>query len=232
MINKITNEKWLIAKAVIVLWHANSRGDDIYIYANGSRKEVLTVFHTLRQQIKKAKGQPNIALSDFIAPVETKQDFIGGFAVTTGKGIEKQIEKFEKDHDDYSSILLKALADRMAEAFAELMHEKVRREFWGYAKDEKLNTGALIKEEYQGIRPAHGYPACPDHTEKKILFDLLQAEKNTGITLTESFAMYPAASVCGLYFAHPQAKYFGLGKITKDQVDDYAKRKGLSIETV
>jgi len=233
MLDKIVNEKWLQAKAVIGLWPANAVGDDIEIYANGSRKEILAVVHTLRQQLKKAKGQPNIALADFVAPKETGlNDFIGGFAVTAGIGIEKQVEKFEKDHDDYSSILLKALADRLAEAFTELMHKGVRGEFWGYAKDENLDNNALIKEKYQGIRPAPGYPACPDHTEKRTLFDLLQAEKNTGITLTESFAMYPAASVSGLYFSHPQTKYFGLGKITKDQVEDYAKRKGMNIETV
>ena len=157
-------------------------------------------------------------------------DYIGGFAVTTGIGIEKWIEKFEKDHDDYSSIMLKALADRLAEAFAELMHTRVRREFWGYAKNESLDTNQIIKEEYQGIRPAPGYPAQPDHTEKNTLWDLLNVEANTGIILTESLAMYPTAAVSGLYFAHPDSKYFGLGKIERDQVQDYARRKGMSIE--
>ena len=188
--------------------------------------------HHLRQQTKRAEGVPYMCLTDFIAPKESgKQDYIGGFAVCTGIGMEKHIEKYEKDHDDYNSIMLKAMADRFAEAFAELMHEKVRRELWGYAKDEKISTEQLIDEEYQGIRPAPGYPACPDHTEKATLFNLLEVEKNTGMILTESYAMYPASAVSGWYFSHPQSKYFGLGKIDKDQVVDYAKRKDMDMDT-
>jgi 5-methyltetrahydrofolate--homocysteine methyltransferase len=189
------------------------------------------VIHSLRQQNKKADGLPNYSLSDFIAPKDSdKKDYIGGFAVTTGIGIDDRVAEFEKNHDDYSSILLKALADRLAEAFAERLHERVRTEFWGYAPNENLTVDQLINEKYQGIRPAPGYPACPDHTEKRILFDLLEVEKNTGITLTESFAMFPTAAVSGLYFSHPDAKYFGLGKINKDQVVDYSKRKGFNLE--
>ncbi|MFN6039376.1 MAG: vitamin B12 dependent-methionine synthase activation domain-containing protein, partial [Bacteroidota bacterium] len=182
------------------------------------------------QQTKKPQGQYNIALSDFVAPVEIKKDYIGAFAVTTGIGIESKVEQFEKEHDDYSAIMLKALADRLAEAFAELLHEKVRKEIWGYAKNEHLSKEDIIKETYHGIRPAPGYPAQPDHTEKKTIWKLLDVEKNTGITLTESMAMYPTAAVSGLYFSHPESSYFGIGKITKEQVEDYAKRKGWSIE--
>jgi len=190
------------------------------------------MLHHLRQQTKRAENVPYMCLTDFVAPKESgKQDYIGGFAVCTGIGMEKHIEKYEKEHDDYNSIMLKALADRFAEAFAELMHEKVRRELWGYAKDEKISTEQLIEEEYHGIRPAPGYPACPDHTEKATLFQLLEVEKNTGMILTDSFAMYPASAVSGWYFSHPQSKYFGLGKIDKDQVIDYALRKEMDIET-
>jgi 5-methyltetrahydrofolate--homocysteine methyltransferase len=193
----------------------------------------LAVLHHLRQQGQKAAALPNLCLSDFIAPVETGQtDYIGAFAVTAGIGIESLIEKFERDHDDYNSIMIKAIADRLAEAFAELMHERVRREFWGYARDEKRSVEELIEENYDGIRPAAGYPACPDHTEKRTLFDLLDAEKRIGIQLTESFAMYPASSVSGWYFSHPDSKYFGLGKIAKDQVEDYARRKDMSVEEI
>ncbi|MDI9865099.1 methionine synthase [Flectobacillus sp. DC10W] len=194
--------------------------------------QAQTVLHHLRQQGQKASKLPNICLSDFIAPESSgKEDYIGAFAVTAGLGIETLLEQYEKDHDDYNSIMLKAIADRLAEALAELMHERVRKEFWGYANEEILSNEELISEEYQGIRPAPGYPACPDHTEKRALFGLLQAER-IGITLTESFAMYPASSVSGWYFSHPDAKYFGLGKIAKDQVEDYAKRKGMDLETV
>jgi 5-methyltetrahydrofolate--homocysteine methyltransferase len=193
----------------------------------------LAVLHHLRQQGQKAATLPNLCLTDFIAPVESGQiDYIGAFAVTAGIGIEALVEKFEKDHDDYNSIMIKAIADRLAEAFAELMHERVRREFWGYAKDEKFTPEELIDEKYQGIRPAPGYPACPDHTEKRTLFDLLDAEKRIGIQLTESFAMYPASSVSGWFFSHPESKYFGLGKIAKDQVVDYASRKDMSLEDI
>ncbi|MGD1840453.1 MAG: methionine synthase [Thermonemataceae bacterium] len=195
--------------------------------------EKLTTIHTLRQQNQKAKKLPNFALADYIAPVETgKTDYMGFFAVTTGIGIEALVEKYEKDHDDYNSIMVKAIADRLAEAFAELMHEKVRKEYWGYDQHEQLSNEELIKEKYKGIRPAPGYPACPDHTEKKTIFELLQAEEKIGLKLTETFAMYPAAAVSGMYFSHPAAKYFGLGKIAKDQVEAYAKRKKMSVEEV
>lgn len=231
LLKKVVEEKWISANAVIGFWAANSISDDIELYANGKRDKAFEVLHSLRQQTKKAADVPNIALADFVAPKESGlNDYIGAFAVTAGIGIEKWIEKFEKDHDDYNSIMLKALADRLAEAFAELMHERVRKEFWAYDKAEKLSNEELIKENYRGIRPAAGYPACPDHTEKPIIFNLLDAENNAGIKLTESFAMYPTAAVSGLYFAHPKSKYFGLGKITKDQVEDYAKRKGMTFE--
>ncbi len=224
LLKKVVEEKWISANGVIGFWKANSNGDDIEL-ENG------TVLHSLRQQTKKTASAPNIALADFIAPQESGlQDYIGAFAVTAGIGIEKWIEKFEKDHDDYNSIMLKALADRLAEAFAERMHERVRKEFWAYDKSETLSSEELISENYRGIRPAAGYPACPDHTEKPIIFNLLNAEQNAGIKLTESFAMYPTAAVSGLYFAHTESKYFGLGKITKDQVEDYAKRKGMSFD--
>lgn len=231
LLKKIIKEKWLTAKAVIGIWNANSAGDDIEVYKDESGKDILKVFRTLRQQSQKSANLPNIALSDYIAPKETGvKDYIGGFAVTAGIGIEKWIEKFESEQDDYNKIMLQALADRLAEAFAELMHKRVRTEFWGYDISEKLSNEDLINEKYRGIRPAPGYPACPDHTEKRTLFELLDAEKNTGIKLTESLAMYPASSVSGLYFAHPKSKYFGVGKIGKDQVEDYAKRKGISLE--
>ena len=190
-----------------------------------------TVLHHLRQQGQKAANLPNYCLSDFIAPEETgKDDYIGAFAVTAGIGIEALVEKYEEDHDDYNSIMVKAIADRLAEAFAELMHERTRKEFWGYATDERNTPEELISEKYVGIRPAPGYPACPDHTEKKALFDLLQAEEKIGIQLTESFAMYPASSVSGFYFSNPESKYFPIGKIAKDQVKDYAERKGMDLE--
>ena len=231
MLKKIIDEKWLIARAVIGLWPANAQGDDIVIYTDERRTEILETVHHLRQQNKKAAGQPNFCLSDFVAPAETGlADYIGGFAVTTGIGIEEYVARFEAQHDDYSAIMLKALADRLAEAFAERMHERVRKEFWGYQSQESLSNQQLIEEHYQGIRPAPGYPACPDHTEKGLLFKLLNASENTGISLTESYAMYPTAAVSGWYFAHPESKYFGLGKIKADQVADYAKRKGYDLE--
>jgi len=231
VLDEIIGQDLLYANAVVGLYPANSIGDDVEIYTDESRSEVLTTFHMLRQQGKKGSGLPNLSLADFVAPKETgKQDYMGAFAVTAGVGIEPLIEKYEKDHDDYNSIMIKAVADRLAEAFAELMHEKVRKELWAYAPNEAFDSETLIKEVYQGIRPAPGYPACPDHTEKELLFDLLEAEKHTGITLTESFAMYPASSVSGFYFMHEESKYFGLGKIEKDQVVDYAGRKGFSLE--
>ncbi|PHR49565.1 MAG: methionine synthase [Fluviicola sp.] len=232
MLQKIIDEKWLEARAVIGLFPANSvNDDDIEIYTDESRTEVLSVQHAMRQQLKKSSKADNIALSDFVAPKETGlKDYIGGFVVTTGLGIEEHIARFEADHDDYNSIMLKALADRLAEAFAERMHERVRKEFWGYAADEKFENDALIKEKYQGIRPAPGYPACPDHTEKPDLFRILNATETTGVSLTESMAMTPAAAVSGWYFAHPESKYFGVGKIAKDQVESLAERKGMSFD--
>jgi 5-methyltetrahydrofolate--homocysteine methyltransferase len=229
MLDKISNENWLEHKAVYGLFEANSDQDDIELYdENGA---ILHVVRTMRQQTKKAKGAENIALADFVAPKTTGvKDNLGAFVVTSGIGIEQHIERFENDHDDYHSILLKALADRLAEAFAEYLHEFVRKEAWGYASDEALNSESLIKEEYKGIRPAPGYPACPDHTEKIGLFKLLNAEERVGVNLTESLAMYPTASVSGWYFGHPESKYFGVGKIAKDQVESLAERKGMSFE--
>jgi len=230
MLQQLVQEKWLTNKAVIGIWPANAVGDDIEIYTDETRSEVIAKHHMVRQQSKKAAGEHNMSLADFVAPKETGlADYMGGFAVTTGLGIEEHVERFEKDHDDYSSILLKALADRLAEAFTEFMHEKVRKEIWGYSAAEQLTNDDLIKEGYSGIRPAPGYPACPDHTEKWTLFKLLDAEKNTGITLTDSLAMYPASSVSGWYFAHPLSKYFGVGRIERDQVENYANRKKQSI---
>jgi 5-methyltetrahydrofolate--homocysteine methyltransferase len=191
---------------------------------------VVGIQHTLRQQTKKVIGQPNLALSDFIAPKETGiKDYIGGFVVTTGIGLEKHVERFEKDHDDYNSIMVKALADRLAEALAEYMHREVRINHWGYASSENLSNDELIKESYRGIRPAPGYPACPDHLEKIGLFNLLNATELTGVSLTETLAMLPAASVSGWYFGHPQAKYFGLGKINEDQLENVARRKKMNM---
>ncbi len=240
MLKKIIEEKWLTANAVIGIYPAYSKDDDIYLSPTLSIGKGEMVFHTLRQQTKKPAGQYNVALADFVRPLPLSPmgragegcDYIGAFALTTGIGIDAHVARFEADHDDYSAIMLKALADRLAEAFAEVMHKRVRKEFWGYAKDEKLNNVELIKEEYAGIRPAPGYPAQPDHTEKITLFKLLEVEKNTGITLTDSMAMFPTAAVSGLYFAHPQSHYFGIGKIKQDQVADYAKRKGITIEEV
>ncbi len=230
MLKQLIIEKWLKAKAVIGIYPAKAKGDDIYLAPTISKGEGDIVFHTIRQQTKKPAGQYNVALSDFISPIN--QDYIGAFALTTGIGIDEYIARFEKDHDDYSAIMLKALADRLAEAFAELMHKKVRKEYWGYAKNEQLKNEELIKEEYIGIRPAPGYPAQPDHTEKPIIWKLLEVEKNTGMILTESMAMVPTAAVSGLYFAHPDSHYFGIGKINKDQVEDYAKRKNMDLEKV
>ncbi|MGJ0483486.1 MAG: methionine synthase [Methylomicrobium sp.] len=231
MLHKIISEEWLTARAVIGFFPANSEGDDVIVYEDESRIKIREVLHHLRQQNVKAPGRPNYCLSDFIAPAgQGIADYIGAFAVTTGIGIEAKLAEFELDHDDYSAIMLKALADRLAEALAEYMHQAVRTDYWGYAKDEKLNNEQLIGEAYQGIRPAPGYPACPDHTEKAKLFELLNVTDNTGITLTESYAMYPTAAVSGWYFAHPEAQYFNVGKINKDQLQDYAKRKGIAEE--
>jgi len=226
-LDKIINEKWLTASGVIGFWEAAKIGADSIEVNNAGNTVRL---EHLRQQVKKAADQPNLSLADFIAPASTGvQDYIGAFAVTI-KGIEPHIKRLESQYDDYNKIMLQALADRLAEAFAEALHERVRKDFWGYAKDEHLSNEELIKEQYEGIRPAPGYPACPDHTEKYKLFDLLKVTENTGIQLTESLAMYPAASVCGWYFSNPKSQYFGVGKISKDQLEDYAKRKGWSIE--
>ena len=232
MLKKIIKEKWLTANAVFGLFPANTvNADDIEIYTDDKRKSVAMTWHNLRQQTKKPADIPNYCLADYIAPKDSKvKDYIGGFAVTAGIGIEKKMKEFEKAHDDYSAIMLQALADRLAEAFAEHLHLRVRREFWGYAADEGLNNDELIAENYRGIRPAPGYPACPEHSEKGPLFELLQAPKNAGITLTESFAMLPTAAVSGFYFSHPEAKYFATGKVDKEQVADYAKRKGWTEE--
>ena len=205
---------------------SNSFDDDILIFSDEARDEVVTVLHHLRQQLAKPPQRPNWCLSDFLAPAETDiPDYIGAFAVTAGIGIEKHIQRFEQAHDDYNSIMLKALADRLAEAFAERMHQRVRMEFWGYAAEENLTNDQLVAEQYRGIRPAPGYPACPDHTEKQTLWELIQPDANAGIQITESFAMTPAASVSGWYFSHPRSQYFGTGKIQRDQLEDYADRK-------
>jgi 5-methyltetrahydrofolate--homocysteine methyltransferase len=230
LLARIVDENWLEAKAVIGFWPANSNGaDTVSLLHEQAGPDEVVHLEFLRQQVKKAAGQPNLSLADFIAPAEAAvQDYLGAFAVTIS-GIEPHIRAFEAAHDDYNKIMLQALADRLAEAFAECMHERVRREYWGYAPQESLSNEELIRESYQGIRPAPGYPACPDHTEKNKLFALLNATETIGIQLTESLAMYPAASVCGWYFAHPNAKYFGVGKISKDQLEDYANRKKMDL---
>ncbi|OIR16911.1 methionine synthase [mine drainage metagenome] len=232
MLKKIVSEKWFTANAVFGLFPANTvNSDDIEIYTDDSRKKVAMTWHNLRQQTKKPDDIPNYCLADYIAPKESKvKDYIGAFAVTTGIGIDARVAEFEKQNDDYNAIMLKSLADRLAEAFAEHLHLRVRREFWGYAADEQLGNEDIIAEKYRGIRPAPGYPACPEHSEKGPLFELLQAPQNAGITVTESFAMLPTAAVSGFYFSHPQAQYFATGKIDKDQVADYAKRKGWTVE--
>ncbi len=231
MLKKIISEQWLAARAVVGFFPANSDGDDVIVYTDDSRKQRLEILHHLRQQNVKAPGRPNYCLSDFIAPINSgRADYIGAFAVTTGIGIEEKLLQFEQDHDDYSSIMLKALADRLAEAFAEYLHQAVRKDYWGYAEEEAFDSSQLINEAYQGIRPAPGYPACPDHTEKAKLFELLNVTENAGIELTESYAMYPASAVSGWYFSHPEAQYFNVGKIDKDQLQDYARRKGFTEE--
>ncbi|TDJ67900.1 MAG: methionine synthase [Proteobacteria bacterium] len=234
MLDDIVHQRLLRAQAVIGLYPANSIGDDdIELYADDDRRGELAVVHTLRQQGGKPAGQPHYALADFIAPKELGvRDYIGAFAITTGFGLEEMVERFEQDHDDYHAIMAKALADRLAEAFAERMHAVLRREYWGYEVNEGFDIEALIAESYQGIRPAPGYPACPDHTEKPLLWQLLDVEANTGIQLTESYAMFPTAAVCGWYFSHPKSRYFGVGHINRDQVRDYAKRKGMDVAEV
>ncbi|MDD3180028.1 MAG: methionine synthase [Opitutaceae bacterium] len=232
MLARIVTEKRYTAKAVLGFWPANAVGDDVEVYADEQRSRVLTTFHFLRQQNEKPAGQFNHSLADFIAPKGSgRLDYLGGFAVTSGHGVDDFAREFEQKHDDYSAIMAKALADRLAEALAELMHKKVR-DLCGYGKSERLTTEEIIREKYRGIRPAPGYPACPDHTEKRILFNLLAAEKSTGITLTENFAMHPASAVSGHYFNHPEAKYFAVGKLGRDQIEDYARRKGLPLAAV
>jgi 5-methyltetrahydrofolate--homocysteine methyltransferase len=230
MLDRIVSEKWLTARGVIGFWRAAATGDDVELRSDEDSEAPLATLHFLRQQADKPLERPDFCLADFIAPKEAgKRDWIGAFAVTAGIGIEANIERFLADHDDYSAIILKALADRLAEAFAERMHQRVRREFWGFAPDEQLDNDALIAEQYRGIRPAPGYPACPDHTEKETLFRLLDATRNAGITLTEGFSMYPAAAVSGWYFAHPGSQYFVVGRLSREQVEDYAGRKGWTL---
>jgi len=230
MLDKLVRERWLTARAVLGFYPAAATGDDIEVYADPGRTGMLAMLHHLRQQKVKPAGQPQLCLSDFVAPRESGiADYVGGFAVTAGIGIEEHVARFEGAHDDYSAILLKSLADRLAEALAESLHLRVRREFWGYAPEESLTNEQLVREEYRGIRPAPGYPACPDHTEKGTLWRLLDAEAATGIRLTESYAMYPAAAVSGWYFSHPEARYFAVGTIGADQLEDYARRKGMAL---
>ncbi len=232
MLDQIIKGRWLSANAVVGFWPANSVGDDIEVYADESRSDKLATFHHLRQQNEKPADNPNQCLADFIAPRDSGlHDYLGAFAVTAGIGCEERAKAFEAANDDYSAIMIKALADRLAEAFAEHLHWKTRREYWGYAKDEALSAEAMIAEKYVGIRPAPGYPACPEHSEKGPLFSLLQATDKAGIVLTDSYAMWPTAAVSGFYFAHPQAQYFAVGKIDRDQLQDYARRKDWDVPT-
>ncbi len=227
MLDRIVKEKWLTAKGVVAFWPCRREGDDVVLFEDDSHAKEISRLYFLRQQIEKRAPRANMCLADFVSP---KADWIGGFAVTAGHGIEEHLARFKADHDDYSDILLKALADRLAEAFAERLHERVRKTIWGYAPDEALSNEELVREKYRGIRPAPGYPACPDHSQKPELFRLLNARQNTGLSLTESFAMIPISSVSGYYFAHPQAEYFGVARIGRDQLEDYARRRGLPIE--
>ena len=229
MLEQIIEQKLFTAHAVVGLFPAAAIEDDIELYTDDQRSEVLCTLSNLRQQTSKIAGRANHCLTDYIAPKETGiKDYMGTFAVTTGFGVDELAAEYEADFDDYNSIMAKALADRLAEAFAEMMHGKVRREYWGYAAAEQLDNESLIKEKYQGIRPAPGYPACPDHTEKAKIWELLDVEQNIGLKITESFAMYPVAAVSGWYFSHPQSQYFGVAKISEDQVEEYAQRKGMS----
>ncbi|WP_420824412.1 vitamin B12 dependent-methionine synthase activation domain-containing protein [Thiomicrorhabdus aquaedulcis] len=231
MLKQIIEEKWLTARAVFGFYPANRVGDDVEVYSDETRSEVIHVFYHLRQQAEKKRGGANNCLADFVASKASGvADYIGLFAVTAGVGIDEHVARFEADHDDYNAIMLKALADRFAEAFAETLHEIVRKEAWGYAADEALSNDDLIHERYQGIRPAPGYPACPEHSEKGTIWSLLEPDKLIGLEITESFAMTPTAAVSGSYFAHPEARYFGVGSLGRDQVEDYAHRKGWSIE--
>jgi 5-methyltetrahydrofolate--homocysteine methyltransferase len=231
MLARLTAEGWFRARAVFGLYPANGEGDDILVFADEMRREPIAVLHTLRQQLARRDGRANLALADFVAPrASGLADYIGAFAVTAGIGEEAVVERFKGANDDYSAIMAKALSDRLAEALAERVHQRVRKEFWGYAPDEVLGNADMIAEQYRGIRPAPGYPAQPDHTEKATLFRLLDAERQIGVKLTENFAMWPGASVCGLYFSHPESYYFGVGRIERDQVEDYAARKGWAVE--
>ena len=233
MLRRIVDEKWFAPKAVVGFWPAKRAGDDVALFATETDPAPLATFYTLRQQIARRDGRPNLALADFVAPASSGvQDYVGGFVVTAGIENDAIAERFAHANDDYSSILVKALADRFAEAFAEAIHARVRRELWGYAPDEAFAPEDLSAEPYAGIRPAPGYPAQPDHTEKATLFRLLDAEGRIGVKLTESFAMWPASSVAGLYIAHPEAHYFGVAKVERDQVDDYAARKGMAVAEV
>ncbi|MBL7138897.1 MAG: methionine synthase [Bacteroidales bacterium] len=233
MLKDIISKKMLLAKGIIGIYPCNSVGDDVEIYKDDSRKELITTLHFLRNQEQKENGKPNLCLADFVAPKESGQvDYMGAFVVTAGLGVKEWVDQYEQELDDYQAILIKALADRLAEAFAERLHHQVRKEFWGYTKEEDLDMQSILREGYQGIRPAPGYPACPDHSEKELLFDLLEVNKNIDVRLTENFAMYPAASVCGYYFAHPESCYFNLGKINKDQISDYARRKNSATDRI
>jgi 5-methyltetrahydrofolate--homocysteine methyltransferase len=232
MLEKIIDEQWLQARAVVGFYPANSHNhDDVLIYSDEQRANIAHKLVHLRQQRAKAEGHAQSCLADYVAPAESGlADYIGAFAVTAGIGIDEHVERFERDHDDYSAILLKALADRLAEALAEYMHKRTRQELWAYAADEQLTNNQLISEQYRGIRPAPGYPACPDHTEKGTLWKLLDVEASIGLQLTDSYAMFPTAAVSGFYFSHPEAKYFAVGKVDRDQVESYAERKGLNVE--
>jgi 5-methyltetrahydrofolate--homocysteine methyltransferase len=232
MLDQIIAQRWLRARAAFGFWPANSEGDDIIVYADAQHRRVLARLYMLRQQWQRQGQDVFRCLADYVAPVDSGRiDYIGAFVVTAGHGADEQAARFAQEHDDYSAILIKALADRLAEAFAERLHQ-IARIHWGYGRNEQFSNEDLIAEKYRGIRPAPGYPACPDHSEKQTLFELLDAERRTGVRLTESFAMWPAASVSGWYFAHPQARYFSVERIGRDQVEDYARRKGLSVQEV
>jgi 5-methyltetrahydrofolate--homocysteine methyltransferase len=233
VLDDLAKRRAITCNGIIGLYPANRVGDDIEVYTDDTRSEVATVLHTLRQQTEKTGDRPNRALADFVAPKDSGvADYIGAFAVTGGIGAEEIAAKHKAAGDDYNTIMMQALADRLAEAFAEYLHEQVRKDYWGYAPDEALDNEALVREQYRGIRPAPGYPACPDHTEKPLLWDLLGVEKHTGIRLTENLAMHPGASVCGIYFAHPEASYYNAGTFQRDQIEDYAARKNMPVAEV
>jgi 5-methyltetrahydrofolate--homocysteine methyltransferase len=229
LLDTVIAERWLSASGVLGFFRANADGDDIALFGDDARTTRIATLHQLRQQRRKRSDLSNDCLADFVAPIGAGADYLGAFAVTAGIGLDSHVERLEQAHDDYTAIVLKALADRLAEAFAERLHQRVRTELWGYAADERLDNEALITERYRGIRPAPGYPACPDHTEKATLWQLLDVERRAGIVLTESYAMWPTAAVSGWYFAHPDARYFSVGKLGLDQIEDYARRKGWRI---